>query len=305
MSIERVVFVGSKALGASVLNVLYAISPESLAGVITYDDSTDIRCALDQFHDFRDRTGKPLRVLEKASGLGSAITEFNPDLCIVVGWYWVLKPELLKQAPHGWLGIHASLLPKYRGGSPLVWALINGESETGLSLFYFDEGTDTGDIVSQRRIEIDDQDAIGDLLQKVEGGSLDVIRENYPLLLAGKAPRLKQNHAEATYVALRNPSDGRIDWTRPAATIYNFIRGQTHPYPGAFCLLDEKLIRIWSAKLFEYPYFGSHGQVVMIADEYAVVTCGKGTALCLYKIQIEGLGEQDAPQVLKFGQRLM
>jgi methionyl-tRNA formyltransferase len=305
MSLQRVVFVGSKALGASVLNTLYSIFPQSLAGVVTFDDTSDTRCALDQFREFERRTGKPLRVLQKGSELQSAIVEYQPDLCIVVGWYWVLKPELLKIVSHGWLGIHASLLPKNRGGAPLVWAILNGEIKTGLSLFYFDEGMDTGDIVAQKEVSIEFEDTIADVLAKTENQSIEIIRENYPLLLTGGAPRLPQDHSQATYVALRHPSDGRIDWSQPAPVLYNFIRAQTHPYPGAFCFLNEKTIRIWSAKPFAYPYYGSPGQVVLIEKDHVVVTCGAGTGLCLYQVNVEGSEEQNASQILKFGQHLM
>lgn len=304
MSPQRVVFVGSKALGASVLDAIYSISPQSLVGVVTVDDASDNRCALDRFREFERRTGKPLRVLQKSSELMSAIVEYQPELCIVVGWYWVLKSELLKTVPYGWLGIHASLLPKLRGGAPLVWAILNGETKTGLSLFYFDEGMDTGDIVAQKEIGIEFDDTIADVLSKIERQSIEVVRENYPLLLAGNAPRLNQDHSQATYVALRQPSDGRIDWSQPAPAIYNFIRAQTHPYPGAFCFLNEKTIRVWSAKPFDYPYYGTHGQVVLVEKDHIVVTCGEGTGLCLHKINEEGLDEQNAPQVLKLGQRL-
>ncbi len=297
-------FVGSKALGASVLNALYSISPQSLVGVVTVDDTSDVRCELDQFREFERRTGKPLRVLKKASELISSISEHQPDLCIVVGWYWVLKPDLLNMVPYGWLGIHASLLPKHRGGAPLVWAVINGETKTGLSLFYFDEGMDTGDIVAQKEISIEFEDTIADILAKAEIQSLEIVKENYPLLLKGDAARQNQDHRQATYVALRQPSDGRIDWSQPAQTIYNFIRAQTHPYPGAFCFLDEKIIRIWSAKLFDYPYYGTCGQVVMVEKDYVVVACGKGTGLRLLKVNEDGSNEQSASQVLKFGQRL-
>lgn len=304
MSIQRVVFVGSKALGASVLDAIYSISPRFLVGAITFDDTSDVRCALDQFREFERRTGKPLKVLQKGSELSSAICEYQPELCIVVGWYWVLKPELLKTVQHGWLGIHASLLPKHRGGAPLVWAILNGETKTGLSLFYFDEGMDTGDIVAQKEVSIEFEDTIANVLAKIENQSLDIIRENYPLLLAGNAPRLTQDHSQATYVALRQPSDGRIDWSQPAPVIYNFIRAQTHPYPGAFCFLNEKTIRVWSAKLFAYPYYGTPGQVVLIEKDHVVVTCGAGTGLCLHQVNLEGFEEQSASQVLKFGQRL-
>lgn len=304
MGVQRVVFVGSKALGASVLNALYSISPESLVGVVTVDDTSDVRCELDRFREFERRTGKPLQVLKKASELKSSIVEYQPELCIVVGWYWVLKPDLLNLVPHGWLGIHASLLPKYRGGAPLVWAIINGEEKTGLSLFYFDEGMDTGDIVAQKEVSIEFEDTIADVLAKVEARSLEIVKENYPLLLSGNAVRLKQDHTQATYVALRQPSDGKIDWNQPAQLNNNFIRAQTHPYPGAFCYLDEKMIRIWSAKPFAFPYYGTPGQVVMVEKDYVVVACSGGTSLCLLKVSEEGLSEMNAPQVLKFGQRL-
>jgi len=304
MSIQRVVFVGSKALGASVLDAIYSISPQSLVGVITVDDTSDIRCALDQFREFERRTGKPLRVLQKSSELMTAIVEYKPELCIVVGWYWVLKPELLKIVPYGWLGIHASLLPKYRGGAPLVWAVLNGETKTGLSLFYFDEGMDTGDIVAQKEVRIEFEDTIEDILVKVENRSREIVGENYPLLLTGNAPRLTQDHSQSTYAALRQPSDGRIDWDQPAPIIYNFIRAQTHPYPGAFCFLNEKILRVWSAKPFAYPYYGPHGQVVMVEKNHVVVACGVGTGLCLHTVNFEGFDQQRASQVLKFGQRL-
>ncbi len=304
MDVKKVVFVGSKPLGAKVLDALYTLAPQSLTGVVTYDDSTDIRCALPQFREFEKRTGKPLRVLKKSSELELVMQELQPELCIVVGWYWILKPELLKSVSHGWLGIHASLLPKYRGGAPLVWAMINGESETGLSLFYFDEGMDTGDIVAQRRIKISSEDSIADLLNRVEQESVDVIQEMYPHLLAGTAPRMKQNHRQATYVSLRIPSDGHIDWNHPATRIYNFVRAQTHPYPGAFFYCKDRLIRLWSARPFEYPYFGAPGQIVMVRGDSVVVTCGDGTGMSLLTIQPENGEEQNASQLLKFGQRL-
>lgn len=304
MSDKRVVFVGSKALGVSVLNALYSISPQSLVGVVTIDDTSDVRSQLGQFKEFGQRTGKPLQVLQKPSELKSSIIEYRPDLCIVVGWYWVLKPDLLSIVPYGWLGIHASLLPKYRGGSPLVWALINGETKTGLSMFYFDEGMDTGDVVAQKEIRVELGDTISDLLSKAEVQSLEIVKENYPSLLRGDAARLKQDHSQATYVALRQPSDGKIDWQQSATVIYNFIRAQSHPYPGAYFLWEDKIIRIWAAKLFPYPYYGTPGQVVMVEKDFVVVACGQGTGICLLKVSEEGLSEQIASHVLKFGQRL-
>lgn len=302
---KKVVFVGSKKLGVSVLKEMYRIAPDNLCGVITIDDSQDIRCALERFLQFSKKTDKPIRVLRKSSDLKAAISEFSPDICIIVGWYWIVKPELLDMVPEGWLGIHASLLPKYRGGSPLVWAIINGERESGLSLFYFDEGIDTGDIVAQKRFEIGVNETIGDILRKVELHSVEVIQENYPLLIDGTASRMPQNHSQATYAASRKPIDGRIDWNMSSERICDFIRAQNHPYPGAFSSISSgKTLRIWQAGNFPYPYYGCAGQVVMVENDHVVVTCGGGSAICLYRVQVDGGDEQDAPEVLKYGVRL-
>jgi len=302
---KRVAFVGSKNLGLSVLEEMHRLAPDSLCAVITIDDSQDVRCALGSFRHFSEWTGKPLRVLSKNSELQGVISECSPDLCIVMGWYWVLKPELLAMVPEGWLGIHASLLPKYRGGSPLVWAIINGEKESGLSLFYFDEGLDTGDIVARKKFKIGFDETIADVLRKVKVLSANVVRETYPLLINGTAPRMAQDHSQATYAAIRKPVDGRIDWTLSSVQIYNFVRAQSHPYPGAFCLMPSgETLRIWKAGVFPYPYYGSPGQVVMVNDDQVVVTCGDGSAVSLYTVEVDEQDEQNVAKVLRFGQRL-
>lgn len=302
---KKVVFIGSKKLGISVLEEMYRIAPNNLFGVITIDDSQDIRCALESFRQFSKKSDKPIRVLSKSSDLKAAISEFSPDICIMVGWYWIVKQELLDMVPEGWLGIHASLLPKYRGGSPLVWAIINGERESGISLFYFDNEIDTGDIVAQKRIEIGIDETISDILLKVQSLSVEVIRETYNSLIDGTAPRIPQDHSHASYVAPRKPTDGRIDWNLRNVQIYDFIRAQTHPYPGAFCFTPfGETLRIWKAKTFPYPYYGTAGSVMMVKEDHVVATCGNGTAICLYTVQVENQGEKNATQVLKYGMRL-
>jgi methionyl-tRNA formyltransferase len=304
VQIRKVAFVGSKALGCSVLKAMHNIAPEVLVGAITLDDREDVRCALDCFQDFGARTGKPMVVLSKGSQLQAAIGQLQPEMCIVVGWYWVLSPELLRIVPQGWLGIHASLLPKYRGGAPLVWAILNGESSTGVSLFHFDEGMDTGDVVAQKQIDIHMEDTISEVLARAEVATLEIVQESYPLLLAGNAPRLRQDHQQATYAALRKPDDGRIEWRQPAARLSDFVRAQTHPYPGAFCRLGEHVVRVWAAKPYAFPFYGAPGQVVSVAADHAVVACGNSTALCVYVAQLDDGDEQNAAAILRFGQRL-
>ena len=302
---KRVAFVGSKALGLSVVHAVHQVDPASLCGIVTIDDTQDTRCALEGFRGFSSKTGKPLVVLSKAGQLGAAVASLEPDLCLVVGWYWLLRKELLEKVPDGWLGIHASLLPKYRGGAPLVWALINGERITGVSLFYLDEGMDTGDIVMQVPIAVGPYDTIADALERANAASVQMIREVYLLVLRGTAPRLPQDESAATYAAVRQPVDGRIDWNRAAIELHNFIRAQTHPYPGAFCLAPSgRVMRVWSAEPFPRPFSGTAGKVVMREDRHVVVACSSGTALQVLTVQLEGDAERPAQEVLRLGERL-
>ena len=298
-------FVGSKGLGVRVLEQVYSLAPDHLCGIVTVDDTQDTRCALTAFANFAERTNTPLQIIKRSSQLEEAIASFKPDLCLVVGWYWVLSSSLLRAVPNGWYGIHASLLPRYRGGSPLVWAVINGDEETGISLFRFDEGMDTGDIVAQARFGIGGNETIADVLAKAEDAAAELVSAYHLPLLAGNAPHHTQDHTQATYVALRKPEDGRIDWHWSAPRLYNFVRAQTHPYPGAFCTLPSGVrMRIWKASVFAHPYWGSPGQVSLVAKDHVVVTCANATALCLYTVQLDGGEEQSAPDVVSFGQRL-
>lgn len=173
----------------------------------------------------------------------------NPVLFIIIGWYYMIPEKILNIPSKGSVAIHASLLPKYRGNAPLVWALINGEHQTGVSLFYLEGGMDEGDIVEQKVITINKKDTIRELLKKVEDASLKMIRSNVPLLLTDKAPRIKQLHSEATYYPKRTPDDGEINWDWDSKRIKNFIGAQTRPYPGAFTIINGKKVIIWDAEI--------------------------------------------------------
>jgi methionyl-tRNA formyltransferase len=173
----------------------------------------------------------------------------SPDLIVTVGWYFMIPKRMREIAPLGCIGIHGSLLPKYRGGAPLVWAIINGEKETGLTLFYLEDGVDDGDIIDQKSFPIEEEDTIKDLLVKLEEDSIKVLLNNLPKIEKGNAPRIKQDETIATYVPQRKPEDGEINWEWDSKRIKNFIRAQTKPYPGAFTFMKNKKIIIWDASI--------------------------------------------------------
>ena len=215
-----------------------------------------------------------------------------------------MEPDLLASAPGGFVGIHPSLLPRYRGGAPLVWAIINGESGSGVSLFHFHTGMDDGDIIGQKSFPIKQDDTIAEVWSKAQEGALGLIDDHFLDLLEGRAPRTAQDHSRATYCSQRRPQDGRIDWKLPAETIHNFIRAQSDPYPGAFSHNNngEKVV-VLKAAVFPQDYFGVPGLVAQPAGGGVLVCCGSG-ALVLFRIRVENGQEEDAAGRLRYGMRL-
>jgi methionyl-tRNA formyltransferase len=177
------------------------------------------------------------------------LRQWQPDFGLVVGWYYMVPRSIRQLFPRGVAGIHASLLPKYRGGAPLVWAIINGETQTGVSLFYFDDGVDTGDIIGQRSVAIAPADTIKTVLRKATLASVELVRELVPAIRRGTAPRIPQDHTAATSFPQRCPEDGLIDWNKDPQQIRNFIRAQTRPYPGAYTYINGKKVTIWDADI--------------------------------------------------------
>lgn len=179
------------------------------------------------------------------------LADLRPDVLIAIGWYYMIPNKMLALAPKGGFGAHASLLPRYRGNAPLVWAMINGEKETGVSLFYFADGVDTGDIIGQQKFPIEESDTIADLLEKTKATAIDLLLTYLPQIAEGSAPRLQQDHSQATVFPKRSPEDGLIDWSWEPGRIKNFIRAQTRPYPGAFTFINGKKVIVWDADILE------------------------------------------------------
>lgn len=175
----------------------------------------------------------------------------KPDFILAVGWYYMIPKKILNIACKGAAGIHASLLPKGRGNAPLVWALINGESVTGITFFYFSDGVDDGDIIGQREILINEDETIKTLLDKVETESKSLLLECIPLIAENKVKAWVQDDSAASYYPKRTPDDGLIDWNMSSEEISRFIRAQTKPYPGAFTIIENKKVIIWDATINE------------------------------------------------------
>lgn len=261
----RIVFFGASSLGYSCCEHILK-NGYNVVGIYTLPSEFDIKYRTEakssvvknvlhkDFTDFQGRYGVPVSVVDEGiKEHVEGISSLSPDLIIVIGWYFLLPKSIMSLPSKGCIGIHGSLLPKYRGNAPLVWAMINGETETGVSLFYFADGIDNGDIIGQGSFTIEAEDDISDVLVKAEMTSLKLLSDHLPEIQNNTVQRIQQNDAEATYFPRREPKDGLIDWGWDANRIRDFVRAQTRPYPGAFTIIGDKKVILWDASVINVP----------------------------------------------------
>ncbi|WEL17233.1 MULTISPECIES: formyltransferase family protein [unclassified Halorhabdus] len=210
----------------------------------------------------------------------TAIENHEIDVLLVMGWPELLEPELIDAPDVGCVGRHLSMLPERRGRAPVAWALIHGLEETGVSLFWIDEGVDSGALIDQRVVPIDPSDHAADLHHNCTQATIRLLNEDVlPRFKTGDFSGEPQD-GEATYTHPRRPDMGIIDWTDSAWDIHNFIRGQSHPYPGAFTYNRMDKITMWKTQV-DHPTVTKAAPGTVLAtgtweDESWLVQCGEG-----------------------------
>jgi methionyl-tRNA formyltransferase len=222
------------------------------------------------------------------------------DIAFAVSWRYMIPPAVYQRPRLGTYVFHDSLLPAYRGFSPTVWAMVNGEDHTGVTLFEVAEEVDAGDIVDQERVPIGPDETISVVMARVTAAYLQVFERNLAGLLEGSVVAKPQDHAKATFTCKRLPEDNKIDWGKSTEEIYNLIRAVSQPYPGAYTYLGGERLRVWSAKLVDAPEYVGRipGRVVQVLPgEGTVVMTGDG-ALLLMQVQRDGGDAQSADEVL-------
>jgi methionyl-tRNA formyltransferase len=227
----------------------------------------------------------------------SRIAALEPDFLFSFYFREVLVPDVLRTARRAALNLHGSLLPRYRGRCPVNWVLVNGERETGVTLHHMDARADRGDIVAQRAVPIADDDTALSLSRRLGIAARTLVRETYPSLVAGTAPRVPQDHARATTFGRRRPEDGRIDWTRPARALYDLVRAVTAPYPGAFTTWRGRRLLVWWARPVDGVPATAPGEVVAIRRDGGVVVATGHGALVLERVQLDGGSEERADEM--------
>ncbi|WP_188647611.1 methionyl-tRNA formyltransferase [Marinithermofilum abyssi] len=218
----------------------------------------------------------------------------KPDLVVTAAYGQLLPEEVLRAPKHGCINVHASLLPKYRGGAPIHHALINGEKETGVTIMYMVKELDAGDILSQQAIPITDEDDVGTLHDRLAKVGADLLAKTLPPLLEGTIQPIPQNPAEVTYAPNIRREDEKIDWTRPARDLFNQVRG-LRPWPVAFTLWKGKPLKIWRALVLETETMEPPGTVLRV-DEAGVVVAAGENALLIKELQPAGKKRMTADQ---------
>ena len=221
-----------------------------------------------------------------------------PDLIVVAAYGQILPPAALALPRHGCVNVHTSLLPKYRGAAPIQWAIANGDTETGVTIMKMDAGLDTGPVLSMRRVPIlatDDAETLHDRLAQL---GAELLAQTLPNFVAGKIQPRPQPAEGVSHAPKIKKEDGRIDWTRPAMTIWNRLRAFT-PWPGAFSFwpgaAKPQLWKIWKAQVVEGA--GEPGEIRSADKRGIVVSCGEN-ALRILELQREGGKRLAADQFL-------
>jgi UDP-4-amino-4-deoxy-L-arabinose formyltransferase/UDP-glucuronic acid dehydrogenase (UDP-4-keto-hexauronic acid decarboxylating) len=202
------------------------------------------------------------------------IRELAPDVAFSFYYRQMIRSEILNLPPEGCFNLHGSLLPRYRGRCPVNWVLVNGESETGVTLHHMTPRPDDGDIVDQQRVHIDDNDTAKSLMAKLAEAAVAVLDRALPRIARGTVSRTPQDASAATYFGGRTPADGEIDWALPAREIRNLVRAVTKPYPGAFSHVGNRKCLFWSVSQVEPIGAEAAGSIVSV--DPLVVRCGEG-----------------------------
>lgn len=283
----RILFLGTPDFAVAALERIVGTDNE-VVGVVTQPDRKRNRgevsfCPVKQF-----AVEKGIKVYQYESIRKEGVEDIkaiNPDIMITCAFGQIISQEILDIPKYGVINIHASLLPKYRGSSPIQWCLVNGESKTGVTIMRTALAVDSGDILLQKEIDILPEENAGELFDRLAILGGQAIVEALEIIADGRAVYTPQQESQATHYPMISKEDGKIDWSKSAREVFNKMRGFT-PWPSAFTTLDGKLFKILKCVVSDKIFDGKEGEVV-IEERKAYVVCGNGTVE-LKEVQLEG-----------------
>jgi methionyl-tRNA formyltransferase len=275
----RAVWISFDTIGRDCLEAAAAAGAE-VVGVVTLPAPVDPnRSGQCSFDEVAARLGARLVETDDANApeTVSAVGELDPELILVVGWSQLVRGELIATAREGIFGMHPTLLPRHRGRAPIPWAILSGLAKTGVTLFEIvDPTADSGPVVGQAEVPVAPDETATTLFAKLADAHVELIRRCVPELLERRAPRIPQDDLRGSWWPKRTPADGIIDWETRAPYLYDWVRAQTRPYPGAFTYLGDEKVVVWAAR--PVPFAGEAVAGTVVA-EGPVVACGEGALL--------------------------
>lgn len=294
----RIVYMGTPDFAVGALDALYRAGHDIVA-VVTQPDKA------------KGRSDKPVYSPVKAYAVQNGIPVLQPerikrpeaveelrklsaDVFVVAAFGQILSKEILEMPKWGCLNIHASLLPKYRGSSPIQWTVINGEEKSGVTIMQMDEGVDTGDILYQKEILLDRKETGESLFDKLSVLGAEAIVEALSLLEEGKLKPVPQNKEEASHTVMLNKAMGRLDFSKSAQELERLIRG-LNSWPSAYTFLEGKQLKIWEADIYEQKDAEDRdaegkalfGSIIRVDSDGFAVKCGSD-AIWVKELQLEG-----------------
>lgn len=287
----KVVFLGTPDFAVPSLNALIKSKHEVLA-VVTQPDKKVGR--------ERKLCYSPVKTLALEHGVKvlqfnkiriegvDELKNLNADIMISCAYGQILSQEIIDIAPYGIINVHGSLLPKYRGASPIQQAVIDGEEETGITIMQTEAGIDTGDILSVVKTKIGEDETAGELFERLSYLGGELLIETLDKIEQGKITPIKQDDSKATHVSMIKKEDGLIDFTKPAVVIFNKIRGM-NPWPVAYTRLNDKMLKIFKSEVVLVDAENAKEGEVVFADKNLglIVKCGQGF-LKITELQLEG-----------------
>ncbi|MCJ1907199.1 methionyl-tRNA formyltransferase [Planococcus ruber] len=297
----KIVFMGTPAFSAPILRMLVEEGYEVVSVVTQPDRPVGRKKVLTPtpVKEEAVRLGLPVYQPEKLKNSEELqhVLDLKPDLIVTAAFGQILPTAVLEAPKLGAINVHASLLPAYRGGAPIHQAIIDGQTETGVTIMYMVDRLDAGDIISQTTVEIEKTDHTGRMFEKLSKAGTQLLKETLPSIIEGTNKRIPQEEEKVTFARNISREQERIDWSKSAQAIYNQVRG-LHPWPVAYTTFQEANMKIWWTEEADSSKSGKPGEVVELADEAILVQTGEGI-LAITELQPAGKKRMSAKDYLK------
>ena len=297
----KIVFMGTPAFSAPILRMLVEEGYDVIS-VVTQPDRPVGRKKVMTPTPVKEealRLGLPVYQPEKLKNPEELqqVLDLAPDLIVTAAFGQILPTEILEAPKYGAINVHASLLPSYRGGAPIHQAIIDGQTQTGVTIMYMVDRLDAGDIISQITVPIEKEDHTGSMFDKLSVAGTHLLKETLPSIIEGTNTRIPQDEELVTFARNISREQERIDWTKSAQAIYNQVRG-LHPWPVAYTTFKGENMKIWWTEEADANKTGNAGEVVSLAEDAIIVQTGHGT-IAIKELQPAGKKRMAASDYLK------